>query len=141
MLTNKYFTKDEIIETLENANEYSADDFESLFDDMFNSDYYIIGTYKASKALETFKNDGALDDYATALNSVFGAIDLVKQYELDQFGEVNTPLGDPESVANTVEYIRGEHAFNKALDKAGLDIDSKATAQNIKKFIQAAKTL
>lgn len=141
MLTNEYFTKDEIIETMQNAEDYSADDFDELFNYMFNSDYYIIGTYEASEALETYKNDEKLDGYETALNGVFGAIELVKQYESDQFGEASTPLDDPEKLANMVEYIRGESLFGEALIKASLDMDSETTKQNIKKFIEATKKL
>ena len=141
MLTNKYFTKEEIVEVMENADEYGVDSFDDLFNAMFNSDYYIIGTYKASQALETFKNDKRLDGYETDLDGVLGAIELVKQYESDQFGDVSTPLDDPEKLANMVEYIRGEMLFNEALDKAGLDMDSEATKQNVKKFIKAAKKL
>ena len=141
MLTNEYFTKDEIVETLQNAEEYGEPDFECLFDAMVNNCDYIIGTYEASQALGTFKNDEKLDGYETDLNGVFGAIELVKQYESDQFGEVHTPLDNPEKVANMVEYIRGETLFNEALNKASLDMDSETTKQNTKKFIEAAKGL
>ena len=109
MIVKDYFAKDEIIETLKNAEDYSVDNFNGLFTSMFNSDYYIIGTYKAAKALETYKNDKTLDGYKTDLDGVFGAVELVKQYDLDQFGEVLTPLDDPEKLANIVEYIRGEN--------------------------------
>ena len=141
MLTNEYFTKDEIIETMQDAEDYSVNDFDELFNSMFNSDYYIIGRYEAAKALETYKNDEEVDGYKTAFDGVFGAIGLIEQYESDQFGQVSTPLGDPEQVANMVEYIQGETLFTKALNEAGLDIDSEATGQNIQKFIEATKKL
>jgi len=141
MLTNEYFTKDEIIKTMQNAEDYSADDFDELFDYMFNSDYYIIGTYEAAQALGTFKNDEKLDGYTTDLDGVFGAIELVKQYESDQFGDVFTPLDNPEKLANMVEYIRRETLFNEALSKANLTIVSDVIKQNIKKFIEATKKL
>ena len=141
MLTNEYFTKDEIIEAMENAEEYGDPDFECLFDDMVNNNDYIIGTYEAVQALGTFKNDEKLDGYTTDLDGVFGAIELVKQYEFDQFGVVSTPLDDPEELANMVEYIRCETLFNEALNKADLTIVSEATEQNTQKFIEAAKRL
>lgn len=141
MLTNEYFTKDEIIETLQSARDYDVDDFDELFNDLFNQDYYIIGTYEASQALETYKNDEKLDGYTIDLDGVFGAIELVKQYESDQFGEVSTQLDNPEELANMVEYIRGETLFNEALNKSGLDMDSETTKHNIKKFIEATKKL
>ena len=141
MLTDEYFTKDEIIETMQDAEDYSVNDFDELFNHMFNSDYYIIGRYEAAQALETYKNDEELDGYKTALDGVFGAIELVEQYESNQFGDVSTPLDDPEKLANMVEYIRGETLFNEALNKASLDMDSEATDQNVQKFIEATKKL
>ena len=141
MLTNEYFTKDEIIKTMQNAEDYDVSSFEDLFNSMFNSDYYITGMYEASQALETFKNAEDLDGCKTDLDGVFGAIELIEQYELDQFGEVLTPLDEPQRVANMVEYIRGEALFNEALNKASLDMDSEATKQSAQKFIEAAKGL
>ena len=141
MLTNEYFTKDEIIKIMQTAEDYDVNSFEDLFNSMFNSNYYITGTYEASQALGTFKNDEKLDGYKTDLDGVFGAVELVKQYESDQFGEVSTQLDNPEKVANMVEYIRGETLFNEALNKANLDMDSETTKQNTKKFIEAAKGL
>ena len=141
MLINDYFTKDEIIKTMENAEEYDEPDFECLFDDMVKNCDYIIGTYEAAQALGTFNNDEKLDGYTTDLDGVFGAIELVKQYEFDQFGVVSTPLDDPEKLANMVEYIRRETLFNEALSKANLTIVSDVTKQSIKKFIEATKKL
>ena len=141
MLINEYFTKEQLAEVLQGATDYSADDFDELFNDIFNSDYYIVGKYEAAKALETFKNDEALDGYATTLDGSFGAIELVKHYETNLFEQTPTPLDDPESVANTVEYIRGEHVFNEVLDRARLEFDSETTAENMYKFIEAVKTL
>lgn len=141
MIVKDYFTKNEIIEVLKSAEDYGEADFEGLFDSMVNNDDYILSTYEAAQALETFKNDEKLDGYETSLDGVFGAIELVQQYESDQFGEVLTPLYNPEKLANMVEYIRGENLFNEALNIAGLDMDSVTTAENIQKFIKAAKTL
>ena len=141
MLEQEYFTKKEIIETLRNAKDYDVDSFEELFNSMFNSDYYVMYAYNAVVALEAFQNDQKLDGYETELDGTFGAIELVKQYELKEFGEVNTSLEDPVKLANMVEYIRGEVSFKKALNVAGLDFDSETTEENIQKFIKAANTL
>ena len=142
MLEQEYFTKDEIIETLKNAEDYSVDSFNDLFDNMLNRDYYIIGTYEASEALATYKNNEDLDGgYKTKLDGVFGAIELVKQYESDQFGEVPTQLDNPEQLASMVEYIRCKTLFNEALTKANIDMVEATTKQNLKKFIKAAKRL
>lgn len=147
MLEQDYFTKDEIVETLKSAQNYCSTkdcddlskDFDDLFDGMFDNHYYIIETYEAAKALATFKNNEKLDGYKTKLNGVFGAIELVKQYEIDLL--LSTPLDNPQRVANMVEYIRGQNLFNEALDKAGLDMEHVVTQENIQKFIAAATTL
>ena len=59
----------------------------------FNTDYYITGAYQAKKWLS---------------DEVFNIIDTIKQYENDNFGEVNTDLSSPEKVVNMYVYIIGE---------------------------------
>lgn len=61
----------------------------------FNEDYFIIGYYQANKFIEE------------NFNSTFEAIDIVKEYEEDNFGYFNTPI-DSESIANMLAYIIGE---------------------------------
>jgi len=41
-------------------------------------------------------------------DEVFNIIDTIKQYENDNFGEVNTDFSDPEKVVNMYVYIIGE---------------------------------
>lgn len=64
-----------------------------LHNEVFNTDYYIIGTYEAKEALREY--------------DVFDAIELVQEYEKDQFGEVYTELHNPEKLINMVYYIIG----------------------------------
>ena len=79
-----------IIEALEDGySGYYCD----LHNDVFNMEYYIIGTYKAKEALKEY--------------DVFEAIELVQTYEEDNFGEVNTNLSDPEHLISMVWYIIG----------------------------------
>ena len=59
----------------------------------FNTDYYIIGTYQAKKWLG---------------DQVFEIIEFIKQYENNNFGEVNTDFSDAEKVVNMYVYIIGE---------------------------------
>lgn len=80
-----------IIEALENGySGYYCD----LHNEVFNTDYYIIGTYQAKEALKEY--------------DVFEAIELVQEYEKEQFGEVYTDLSDPEKLINMVYYIIGD---------------------------------
>lgn len=66
---------------------------EDLHYHLFNEDYYIIGTHKAKEWLG---------------DKVFEVIEYIHDYETENFGEVNTTLSNPESVANMFAYIRGE---------------------------------
>jgi hypothetical protein len=70
-----------------------------LHNEIFNSDYYIIGRYEAEQWLT---NNGG----------VFHNIDLVKEYEQSNFGEVNTDLSEPEHIVNMVVYILGEEVLS-----------------------------
>ena len=61
----------------------------------FNEDYFIIGYYEANKFIEANFNDA------------FDAIDIVKKYELDSFGDFTTQINS-EAIANMLAYIIGE---------------------------------
>ena len=61
---------------------------------LLNEDYFIIGYYRAEQWLKK--------------DSIFNAIDKIKEYEQNNFGEVTTDLGSSESVANMLAYILGE---------------------------------
>ena len=88
-----------IIEALENGYiGYYAD----LHNEVFNTDYYIIGTYQAEEALKEY--------------GVFKAIEKVQTYEKENFGEVYTDLSDPEKLINMLFYIIGEEVLNEMMD-------------------------
>lgn len=85
-----------IIETLENGYDgYYCD----LHNEVFNTDYYVIGTYLAKKILEEY--------------DVFEAIELVQTYEKERFGEIYTDLSDPEKLINMVYYIIGDEVIGE----------------------------
>lgn len=65
-----------------------------LHNEVFNTDWYIIGTYEAKQALKEY--------------DVFEAIELVQEFEEFHFGEVNTDLGNPEKLINMVYYVVGD---------------------------------
>ncbi len=89
--------REAIIETLKDGySGYYCD----LHNEVFNTDYYIIGIYEAKKALEEY--------------GVFDAIDKIQKYEKDNFGEVytyGTALSDPEKIINMLYYIIGEEVL------------------------------
>lgn len=89
----------DIIETLENGFDgYYCD----LHNEVFNTDYYIIGTYQAKEVLREY--------------DVFEAIELVQTYEKDNFGEVYTELSNPEKLVNMVYYIVGDEVIGEMYD-------------------------
>ena len=79
---------------------YSAD----LHHHLFNEDYYIIGTHRAKQWLG---------------EDVWDAIDLVNDYETENFGERTTDTGDAEKLANMVAYILGEQVLQESEILAG----------------------
>ena len=61
---------------------------------LLNQDYFIIGYYKAEQWLKK--------------DSIFNAIEIIKNYENNNFGQVSTDLSSSENVANMLAYILGE---------------------------------
>ena len=61
---------------------------------LLNEDYFIIGSWRAEQWLNK--------------DSIFNAIETIKNYENDNFGQVSTDLSSSESVANMLAYILGE---------------------------------
>ena len=87
---------------------------------LLNEDYFIIGTYKAKQFLGS---------------ETFNAIEKVKTYEQDNFGEVSTDFSEPENVVNMFAYVVGEEilresetlqdAWDRTLEKSDLDAIAK----------------
>ena len=59
----------------------------------FNENDYLIGTYRCEQWLG---------------DQAFKVIGIIKDYEQDNFGQVDTDLSDPEEVVNAFVYIVGE---------------------------------
>lgn len=74
-----------------------------LHNEVFNTDYYIIGTYEAKKTLEEY--------------GVFDAIEKVQTYEKDNFGETYTDISNPEKLVNMLFYIIGEEVLFDMMDR------------------------
>ena len=72
-----------------------------LHNELWNTDYYIIGTYKAERWIKQHM-------------SVFDAIGEVKHYEEEMFGEVQIAFQMPEKVANMLAYIYAEEVLGKS---------------------------
>lgn len=93
--------RERIIECLKNGyNGY----YSELHHEVFNTSYYIIGTWEAKKALDEYE--------------VWEAIEKVQTYEKDNFGEVFTDLSDPVKVVNMLFYIIGEEVIWEMLNQS-----------------------
>ena len=90
--------REAIIETLKDGySGYYCD----LHNEVFNTDYYIIGTHRAKEALREY--------------DVFDAIEKVQTYEKDNFGEIYTDLSNPEKLVNMLYYIIGEEVLTEIM--------------------------
>ena len=88
-----------IFDTLESGYDgYYCD----LHNEVFNTDYYIIGTWQAKEALNEY--------------DVFDAIETVREYEKSNFGEVYTDVTNPETLVNMLYYIIGEEVISDMYD-------------------------
>jgi len=88
-----------ILKTLKDGyNGYYCD----LHNEVFNMDYYIIGTHEAKEALKKY--------------DIFEAIEKVQAYEKDNFGEIHTDLSNPEKLVNMLYYIIGEEVLFEMMD-------------------------
>ena len=101
----------DIIETLESGySDYYCD----LHNEVFNTDYYIIGTWQAKEALNEY--------------DVFDAIETVREYEESNFGEVYTDVTNPEALVNMLYYIIGEEVIGEMCDIEAFDDNWNAYA-------------
>ena len=103
----KEFARDEIKERIRwnddvNADNYLDNDTYDIHHDIFNTDYYIIGRYKATQWLG---------------DEVFNVIGFIKDYEMDNFGEVTTDLSEAERVVNMYVYIIGEEILEEVINE------------------------
>lgn len=102
-LNKEYFTEEEILKDLSETVSYMIEeggsaDTEQMFNDTFNADYYIIGTYEAKQALTQY--------------GVFEALKQVTDRQMELVGEVTSEfikeLTDPEKLANILYYTKAE---------------------------------
>ena len=126
---NEYFTDDEIKEVLlDNLDSYKGIDsytFDDIFDDLFASDYYIIGYKEAAAALEKY--------------GIFKALEEVQRWDVENFGHWDTDYTDPEAIANMLEYIHANEYMRDMLGRACLEMYNETTTKNVNKFIKTLK--
>ena len=116
----------DVIETLENwFDGYYCD----LHNEVFNTDYYIIGTFQAKEALKEY--------------DVFEAIEKVQEYEQFNFGEIYTDLSNPEKLINMLYYIIGDEVIGEMYDIEEFNEkwNEYADEETNKKIIEALKEM
>jgi hypothetical protein len=74
-------------------------DINDLHHFLINQDYFLIGYYNCKKWLEK--------------ESVFEAIEKIKEYEQFNFGEVSTDFSNEEQTANMLAYILADEILNE----------------------------
>lgn len=137
MLQNKEEVLDEM---LDRAEDYEGSDFDTFENEVFNDEERNMYYNEAKDELEKFVSDEDLDGYET-VDGIFGAIELIKEYESTEFGEVNTDFSDPCDIANMIDFIRGGNVFSEVMEKAGLDMDEDISAENLKLFKETAQEM
>ncbi len=117
--------REAIIETLKNGySGYYCD----LHNEVFNTDYYIVGVDEAKEVLKEY--------------DVFEAIEKVQEYEEDNFGTVYTDLSDPERLVNMLYYIIGEEVLYEMMedvDEFHDNWDNQADEETNAKILEAIK--
>lgn len=98
-----------------------------LHNELFNTDYFIIGYHAAEEWLK--ENVG-----------IFAAIEEIKEYEQNNFGEVNTDFSSSEKVVNMYAYIKGEELLSES-ETLQKKWDLILTDKDIKKIIKELESL
>jgi hypothetical protein len=98
--------------------DFEGTECEELHNNLFNTDYYIIGSYQAEQWLNGI---------------VFDAMREIVDYEQDNFGSVKTDLSNAEAVVNMFTYILGEEVLNTL----NVELGGKLTPNKINKIIKA----
>ena len=102
----KNHAREYIKDSLEYDKDYLDKDITDIHNDIFNTDYYIIGYYNAEKWLGS---------------NAFECIGCIKGYEQDNFGEIYTDLSSSESVVNMYVYIIGEEILQDIINEFELE--------------------
>lgn len=102
-----------IKETLEEGYTESWDDFHN---EVFNKDYYV---YSDREAMTHFRN----------AENVFWAIDKVRQYENNRYGEYYTDYTSPMKIVNMLSYIAGDEIFYDEMES--WDVINDETDNNV----------
>lgn len=85
------------LNNLKGSNTYVSD----LHHEIFNTDYFLIGFYDC----EMWLNNNV---------GIFQAIEIIKEYEITNYGSLITDISSSEKVCNMYVYIKGEEILNES---------------------------
>ena len=94
-----------ILDRIEEHADYDLDSLKEPYDlghEIYNTDYYIIGTWQAKQWLGS---------------DVFEVIESIKYYEQSEFGEVSTDFSSPEAIVNMFVYIIGDRNIHELVEQ------------------------
>ena len=94
-----------ILDRIEEIADYDLEKLQEPYDlghEIYNTDYYIIGTWQAKQWLGS---------------DVFEVIEAIKYYEQSEFGEVNTDFSSPEAIVNMFVYIIGDRNIHELVEE------------------------
>ena len=118
--------KQDLIDKLEDGIGLDSSIYD-LHHELCNTDYFIIGTYKASQWLGS---------------DAFYAIEKIKDWELEVIGEVTTDFCDPEKVVSMLQYVVGEELLNECTTyRDAIEDDILLDQIHIDKIIDQLKSL
>ena len=94
-----------VLDRIEEIADYDLEKLQEPYDlgnEIYNTDYYIIGTWQAKQWLGS---------------DVFEVIEHIKYYEQSEFGEVNTDFSSPEAIVNMFVYIIGDQNIHELVEQ------------------------
>lgn len=133
MIYEKFFTRLEMLDNLRDTlTNFNIGFYNELAQETFSLDYYYQIDYNLAEE--------ALAEYGT-----FKAINKVRQYELKNFGETFSNLGNPKVVASKLYYILGEEtlqSFYLELSNVYYSVvDCKVNEANNQKLLEVINEL
>ena len=80
--------------------------------------------YFATQQVANYTNDPEQYGANTCCEGVFGALQLVRNYEIDNFGLVATDLKNTYEVENMMNIVRDFHEYDRMVDHQISDVEA-----------------
>lgn len=121
--TTTLISEEVTAQILDEIEQYDDSTYEDVFYDLFNSDYWIIGTYQAKEWL----------DKVGTLN----CIQIITDWEKEMFGEVEfDEFDNPEKIVNLVVYCVADTLWNEMLWETNQEQDDYVNVETVIKYFE-----